>query len=100
VRRRSLIGVHELVFEPDPYDAYTRIRDERVLDRLDAVLDQLERDPGAAAVRQHRFSDPPVWCVVLRIGSGDWAILWEPGPATKKNPTVVIHYVGTADLTV
>ncbi len=92
--------MYALVFEPDAYDAYVKITDERVLDRLDEVLDQLERDPGAATVRQHRFVDPPVWCVVVPAAGEDWAVLWDLDSETEDAPTVIVHYIGVADLTV
>ncbi|MEX0826165.1 MAG: hypothetical protein WD184_05385 [Acidimicrobiia bacterium] len=54
-------------------------RMRRVLGRVDGILDALERDPGQAWLRAHRFRDPPLWCVTFDAGGESWAILWSMG---------------------
>jgi hypothetical protein len=92
--------VYRLVFEAEAYDSYLKITDEHVLTRLDDVFDQLERDPGAARVRQHRFVDPPVWCVLVPAAGQDGAVLWDIDREADADATVVVHYLGTANLTI
>jgi hypothetical protein len=80
-------------FEPSAADAYESIGDEEVLDKLDVVLDELEKDPGQAWLRRHRWSAPPVWGVTVRTRREDVLVLWSI-ETFDDEPTVVIQYVG------
>lgn len=82
-----------LKFEPAAADAYEGIADDEVLDKLDTVLDELEKDPGQAWLRQHRWSDPPLWGVTIRTRHQDVLVLWSVGTVDDE-PIVVIQYVG------
>lgn len=45
--------------------------------RVSTTLDQLEADPGAAAMRRHRFQTVGLWCVFVTGDDETWALLWE-----------------------
>jgi len=78
-----------LKFESAAADAYEGIADDEVLDKLDMVLDELERDPGQARLRRHRWSDPPLWGVTHQDLLVLWAIETYDG-----EPVVVVRYIG------
>lgn len=66
----------------------------RLCERVQAVLRQLELDPGDSSLRRHRFQDPPVFCVTA-TGNGEvWAILWRLHPERPDIAQVV--YIGPA----
>jgi hypothetical protein len=81
-----------LEFEPTAAEAYDKLTDQGVLDKIDAVLDSLEQDPGQARLRAHRWSDPPLWGVTARARDRDRLILWGSGAEDAR--TVVIYYLG------
>jgi hypothetical protein len=82
-----------LEFEATAAAAYEGIADEAVLEKIDVVLDGLEKDPGQAHLRMHRWSDPPLWGVTVRGRDDDWLVMWgvEPGGDTG---VAVVHYIG------
>jgi hypothetical protein len=51
--------VTRLEFEATAAAAYEQITDTGLLNKVDAVLDGLEDDPGQDWLRGHRWSDPP-----------------------------------------
>jgi hypothetical protein len=73
--------------EADPGEA-------RMLARVEAVLDLLERDAGDTTLRRVRFRDPPFWCVTVVAGEEERVILWEPHPT--ETDDVIVHYLGPA----
>ena len=78
-----------LEFEAAAAESYAAITDSGLLDKIDTVLDELEKDPGQAKLRQYRWSDPPLWGVRV----WDYLILW----ALEKRDdefVVVVYYVG------
>jgi hypothetical protein len=84
-----------LKFEAAAADAYENIADDEVLDRLDTVFDELEKDPGQAWLRRHRWSDPPLWGVTVRGRGEDLLVLW--AAETYGDETViVVRYLGPA----
>jgi hypothetical protein len=84
-----------LRFESAAADAYENIVDDEVLDRLETVFDELEKDPGQAKLRRHRWSDPPLWGITVRGKHEDLLVLW--AAETYENETVVvIRYLGPA----
>lgn len=86
-----------LEFEPAAADAYDAITDPDLLGKIDGVLDALEKDPGQPLVRQHRWSDPPLWGVTVRDRGGDVLVLWAPELHDQKHgqeTVIVVHYVG------
>lgn len=82
-----------LKFEPVAADAYTGITDDEVLDRVDNVLDGLEKDPGQARLRRHRWSDPPLWGVTVHCPGEDLLVLWA-AETRDAEQVVVIRYIG------
>lgn len=72
------------------------VRDRALLERLNAVFDQLAADPGDASVRARRFQSG-LWVVTVPgrvVGEDDWAVVWEPHVELPDD--VMIHYVGSA----
>ena len=84
-----------LKFEPEAADAYEDIADDEVLDKLDLVFDGLEKDPGQAWLRKHRWSDPPLWGVTLHCRCEDLLVLWA-AEHHDGEPVVVVRYIGPA----
>ncbi len=82
-----------LKFEPEAADAYEDITDDEVLDMLDLVLDGLEKDPGQAWLRRHRWSDPALWGVTVHCRRADLLVLWA-AESQDGEPVVVIRYIG------
>jgi hypothetical protein len=78
-----------LEFEAAAAETYMAITDTGLLDKIDTVLDELEKDPGQAILRQCRWSDPPLWGVRVR----DYLILWAPEKQDDES-VIVIYYVG------
>jgi hypothetical protein len=82
-----------LRFEPAAADAYDNITDDEMADKLDVVFDELEKDPGQAWLRRHRWSDPPLWGVSVTGRHEDIVVLW--AAETYDGETViVVRYVG------
>lgn len=63
-----------------------------LLDRIDAILDLLERDPADMRVRQRRFAKIGSWGVTIRDRHADWLIIWEPSSSRPRDGDVV--YIG------
>lgn len=82
-----------LKFEPAAVDAYQRISDDEVLDRLETVFDELEKDAGQAWLRRYRWSDPPLWGVTIHGQSEDVLVLWAVEQLDGEQ-VIVIHYIG------
>ena len=69
----------------------------RVLaDRVDAVLDAIESEPGRFDLRRHRLMIG-LWGVTVSAQGHDWIVLWEQHPSIAG--AIVIHYVGPASFT-
>ena len=68
----------------------------KLRDRVDAVLDALELDPGRAELRRHRFLIG-LWGVIVAGDGEEWIVLWEPHPSI--DDAVTIHYIGPASFT-
>ncbi|MBO0802509.1 MAG: hypothetical protein J2P25_05475 [Nocardiopsaceae bacterium] len=97
-----------LEFEPTATAGYEAVTDPDLLDKIDAILDELEKDPGQARLRQHRWSEPPLWGVTARDRVRDILILWAPEPPGRQPETeepetggpeaqetvIVVHYIG------
>jgi hypothetical protein len=84
-----------LKFEPNAAAAYEGIADNETLDKLDAVFDGLEKDPGQAWLRRHRWSDPPLWGVTVHCRHEDLLVLWA-AETYDGEPVVVARYIGPA----
>jgi hypothetical protein len=82
-----------LKFEPAAATAYENITDAEILDKLDVVFDGLEKNPGQAWLRRHRWSDPPLWGVTVRGRAEDVLVLWAIETYYGEQ-AVVVHYVG------
>lgn len=82
-----------LKFEPAAADAYERVADDQVLDRLDTVFDELEKDAGPAWLRRYRWSDPPLWGVAIHGRHEDVLVLWAV-ESVDGEQVIVIHYIG------
>jgi hypothetical protein len=82
-----------LKFEPAAADSYRDVVDEGLLDGLDAVFDELEKDPAQARLRRHRWSDPPLWGVTVRGRRAESLVLWSMETFDGQQ-TVVVHYIG------
>jgi hypothetical protein len=82
-----------LRFEPAAADAHDNVTDDGTADRLDTVFDELEKDPGQAWLRRHRWSDPPLWGVPVPGRHEDILVLW--AAETYDGETViVVRHVG------
>lgn len=69
-------------------------RERRALaGRIDEILDQLERNPGRAELRRHRFVTG-LWGVIATAGDENWIVLWEPHPTI--DDAIVVQYAGPA----
>jgi hypothetical protein len=84
-----------LKFEPAAADAYENIPDDEVLDRLDTVFDELEKDHGQAWLRRHRWSDPALWGVTVPGGREDLLVLWA-AEMHDEEAVIVVRYIGPA----
>jgi hypothetical protein len=82
-----------LKFEPAAADAYENIADDEVLNRLDMVFDELEKNPGRAWLRRHRWSDPPLRGVAVRGRGEDLLVLWAAEPYGDE-AVIVVRYLG------
>jgi hypothetical protein len=76
-------------------DGYDALLDDPAarsfLDRLDTLLEELVRDPGAARSRRTRFQRPPCFRIVIDGPSDEpWCVLWLP-----EGEDVVVLYVGS-----
>ncbi len=84
-----------LRFEPAAAAAYENVTDDDLLDKLDMVFDGLEKDPGQAWLRRHRWSDPPLWGVTVRGRGEDLLVLWAAETYDNEG-VVVVRYLGPA----
>jgi hypothetical protein len=90
--------VASLHFTPDANDGYQKICTDPALEflwaRIDEILDLLEKDPGDARVRKHRFHQANLWAVYVTHRNERWAVLWG---ADRHNPgDVAVAYIGPA----
>lgn len=87
-----------LRFDPEPADAYRRLRKDdsrpELFARVRECCRELDSDHGQAHLRRHRFSSPPLWYITVRERDDTWVILWEPWPADPSD--AVIRYLGPA----
>jgi hypothetical protein len=80
----------------DALAAYDGLRSDParadLLRRVDAVLDQLEYDPGDVSVRRHRFPTTlgGVWMVNVWDRDEPWWLLWAP----EGEGVVLVSYLG------
>ncbi|MFD0854611.1 hypothetical protein ACFQ07_20405 [Actinomadura adrarensis] len=85
-----------LDFSPDAFSAYQGLADTPtrgvLLDRIDEVLDLLEKNPGQQRLRRHRLNPPGVWAVLVHAHDETWAILWAQRP--EDPDAVMIEYLG------
>lgn len=65
---------------------------QRLLARVNAILDSLEVDPGRSDLRRRRFQNG-LWCVTAAGDGENWVLLWEPHP---NRQDVVVQYLGPA----
>jgi hypothetical protein len=89
----------ELFWEAEAAATYEALDTQpvRLTEAVDAVLDQLERDPGDEAVRRRtrRTSKGDViWKVDIRQRAEDWTLLWIEHP--ERAGDVLILYLGPA----
>src|SRR4051794_41146257 len=70
------------------------VRRQELAAAVHDVLDLLEPDPLAGAVRRRRVQSPPLWHVRIETGAHPWALLWEPHPSGAD--VVLVHYLGPA----
>lgn len=68
-------------FDDDAWDGIQALFDDdsrpNLAERLDAMLDILETDPGDARVRRHRMQQPRLWHFSV-AGDGEvWSVLWD-----------------------
>jgi len=85
----------DLWFGPAADRALDELADDasrrRLFDRMNAVLEDLERDANQRHLRRHRFQIG-LWGVVVQSGSDEWIVLWEPH--SELDDAIVIQYVG------
>lgn len=83
----------ELAFSPEADDLLTSIEADPArrpcAERLNAALDALEADPGAARNRRRRFKTIGLWGIAVVCEEEDWIILWEP----REDDVVVVHHI-------
>jgi hypothetical protein len=81
-------------FADEAWDAIQALLDDPgrqdLADRLDAMLDILEADPGDARVRRHRMQFPRLWWFAVTGDGETWTVLWEPDDDGQP----YIHYAG------
>jgi hypothetical protein len=82
-----------LKFEAAAAEAYAAIADTGLLDKIDTVLDELEKDPGQAKLRQYRWRDPPLRGAQVRDRVQDYLVLWALEKPDDES-VVVVYYVG------
>jgi hypothetical protein len=87
-----------LRFDPEPADAYRRLRKDEaragLLSQVREVCAQLDADHGQRHLRRHRFAKPPLWYISVQDRNETWVILWEEWPG---NPAdAVVRYLGPA----
>lgn len=87
----------ELYWEPEAAAAYDALDTQpvRLREAIEAVLDQLETDPGHESVRRRtrRTSQGDViWKVDIRSRAEDWTLLWIEHPGQAGD--VLILYLG------
>jgi hypothetical protein len=85
------------VFADEAADAYDALAEDahssEFLDRLDALLEDLRRDPSDVRFRRTRFQRPPCFRIPFIGPGGDgdpWCLLWMP-----EGPDILILYVGS-----
>lgn len=61
-------------------------------DRLEAMLNLLERDAGDARVRRHRMRPPGLWAIFVSGSGEDWALLWDEDD----DGAPYVHYAGSS----
>ncbi len=90
----KVIGVADMELSDDAEAALSTLqtdsRSEQLYERVNDVLDQIEDDPSAHAVRRRQYRDPPLWGVPVHGSGEDWLVLWhedEPG-------TISVYYIG------
>ena len=90
----------ELYMDSEADSALTRLDADpgraRLAAAVNAVLDQLEADPGDWTLRRSRFTNG-LWCVTVVAADEEWVILWEPHPDDPDG--VVVQYLGLASFT-
>lgn len=83
-------------FEPAAADEIGRVyadpTQEQLADRLEALLDLLDSDPGHPLLRRKRMQAPKLWVIPVSGSGRDLVILWDL--TDDGRPTV--HYVGNA----
>lgn len=83
----------ELAFSPEADDLLTVVEADPArrtcAERLNAALDALVADPGAARNRRRRCNTIGLWGVAVVSGEEDWLILWEP----LEDDAVVVHHI-------
>lgn len=84
-----------MLLDPQAYKAMHRLyissdRESRAIyRRARSILDSLEADPGAAAMRRYRIKD--YWLIRIPVLDGaDWILLWQ----MESEP--VVRYLGPA----
>jgi hypothetical protein len=67
--------------------------------RVDAVIHDLETEPGQRHLRRHLFptEQGPVWGADVRAGDDDWIVLWRDDTAA--SGVIALVYVGPATFT-
>jgi hypothetical protein len=84
-------------FDADADAALTRLENDpnrpRLLAAVNALLDQLEADPGHWSVRRIRFSNG-LWCITVVADNEEWVVLWEPHPEDPEG--LLVQYLGPA----
>ena len=82
-----------LLVDPEPGVALERLHADapRVADRIEALLDLLETNPGHPSLRRRAYRHPaPLWGFVVHVGDEDYLVLWEEVDAQ----TVAVVYLG------
>ncbi len=81
-----------LLFDPEPDDALDLLHATapRVAERVERLLDLIEADPGAAAVRRRQIRPAQLWLLTVPVDAqDDVAILWD---LDGQDP--VVRYIG------
>jgi hypothetical protein len=82
----------EVLLDPEADQELLRLESdptaEKLLRRVNDMLDALERDTSDPALRRHRFSNG-LWYVLIPYHQGDYALLWEP-----HGDAVAVRYLG------
>lgn len=87
-------SVVTLYLDPEPADALDHLHavDPSLAARVEHLLDQVEREPGAEAVRRRYLRPPGLWMLTVRTDDADdTAVLWD---LDGQDP--VIRYIGPA----